>query len=266
MKTPEMTMRSLLLTLPLVLLVACSPRGGDSGAAAGAAPDATSKATPQQPTAAPLGDRGSNDARPGADVMDAKGGVAGALVGTGQTYGGPTHFGGPLKDPEIARLADAPSGMIDPMHGRPTIDEQPPVAPLANAENKDIRRNRSFVLQPPTIPHKIDGYQIDTNANRCMTCHARTRIEESRAVPVSITHYTDRNGNMLADISPRRYFCEQCHVVQTEVNLVVANRYEDVERIVRQEAASRQGSAAGKRAAPDAPKGDSRAGQPAAKP
>nr|MCU0950994.1 nitrate reductase cytochrome c-type subunit [Burkholderiaceae bacterium] len=81
-----------------------------------------------------------------------------------------------------------------------------------------------------------------------------------------ITHYTDRNGNMLADISPRRYFCEQCHVVQTEVNLVVANRYEDVERIVRQEAASRQGSAAGKRAAPDAPKGDSRAGQPAAKP
>jgi cytochrome c-type protein NapB len=245
------------------LLVACSPRG--EGDASGPAAAGQAQAQSQSPTAAPLGEKGSNDARPGTDVMDGKGSTAGALVGTGQTYGGPSNFGGPLTDPEVARVADAPSGMVDPLHGRPTIHEQPPVAPLANAENKDIRRNRSFVLQPPTIPHKIDGYQIDLNANRCMTCHARTRIEESKAVPVSITHYTDRNGNMLADISPRRYFCEQCHVVQTEVNVLVANRYEDVERIVREEARAR-GAEAKKRVVPDAPKGDSRAGQPAAKP
>jgi cytochrome c-type protein NapB len=246
-----------------VLLVACSPRG--EGDASGPAAAGQAQARSQTPTAAPLGEKGSNDARPGTDVMDGKGSTAGALVGTGQTYGGPSNFGGPLTDPEVARVADAPSGMVDPLHGRPTIHEQPPVAPLANAENKDIRRNRSFVLQPPTMPHKIDGYQIDLNANRCMTCHARTRIEESKAVPVSITHYTDRNGNMLADISPRRYFCEQCHVVQTEVNVLVANRYEDVERIVREEARAR-GAEAKKRVVPDAPKGDSRAGQPAAKP
>lgn len=247
---------------PLLILGACSPRGDDTSQRAAQAAPAQNA---QTPTAAPLGEKGSNDARPGTDVMDGKGTTAGALVGTGQTYGGPSNFGGPLTDPEVARVADAPSGMVDPLHGRPTIHEQPPVAPLANAENKDIRRNRSFVLQPPTIPHKIDGYQIDLNANRCMSCHARTRIEESKAVPVSITHYTDRAGNMLADISPRRYFCEQCHVVQTEVNVLVANRYEDVERIVREEARAR-GTEAKKRVVPDAPKGDSRAGQPAAKP
>lgn len=249
----------LVIALPLLLIGACSPRQeGDET-------QGKAQAKVEQPTAAPQGEPGSNSARPGSDVMDGKGTTAGALVGTGQTYGGPSNFGGPLKDPEVARVADAPSGHVDPMHGRPTIDEQPPLAPLASAENKDIRRNRSFVLQPPTIPHKIDGYQIDLNANRCMSCHARTRIEESRAVPVSITHYTDRAGNMLADISPRRYFCDQCHVVQTEVNPVVANRYEDVERILREEARARGGEGKG-RAAPDAPKGDSRAGHPAAKP
>ena len=37
--------------------------------------------------------------------------------------------------------------------------------------------------------------------------------EESQAPMVSVTHYMDRDGNFLADISARRYFCEQCHVV-----------------------------------------------------
>ena len=58
---------------------------------------------------------------------------------------------------------------------------------------------RAFAMQPPTIPHKIDGYQVDRNANKCMSCHARTRIEETQAMPISITHYMDRDGN-----DPRR--------------------------------------------------------------
>jgi nitrate reductase cytochrome c-type subunit len=32
-------------------------------------------------------------------------------------------------------------------------------------ENKDVRRERAYSMQPPTIPHKIDNYQVDLNVN-----------------------------------------------------------------------------------------------------
>ncbi len=122
-------------------------------------------------------------------------------------------------------------GMVDAMRGRTPLQEEAQPPALQNQENKDVRRTRAFAMQPPTIPHKIDGYQIDKNANRCMACHARTRIEESKAIPVSPTHYMDRDGTIRGDLSPRRYFCTQCHVPQDEVKPLVENRYEDFEAV-----------------------------------
>ena len=133
----------------------------------------------------------------------------------------------------VAAPAIAAEGLSDPMRGSaPILDEaQPP--PLANQENKDVRRNRAFAMQPPTIPHKIEGYQLDRDANRCVSCHARTRIEESTAIPIPATHYMDRDGTIRGDISPRRYFCTQCHVPQDEVAPPVANTYQDFEALTR---------------------------------
>ena len=122
----------------------------------------------------------------------------------------------------------------DPLRLGAGFEHEPKTPPLVNAENDDRKRVRSYAMQPPTIPHKTDNYQIDKNANKCMTCHARTRVGETQATPISITHYQDRDGNFLADVSPRRYFCEQCHVVQMQTEPVVKNRFRDVESIIRQ--------------------------------
>ena len=120
-------------------------------------------------------------------------------------------------------------GMIDAMRGSTPLQEERSPPALQNQENKDVRRTRAFAMQPPTIPYKIEGYQIDRNANRCMACHARTRIEESKAIPVSPTHYMDRDGTIRGDLSPRRYFCTQCHVPPDDVKPLVSNNYEDFE-------------------------------------
>ena len=133
----------------------------------------------------------------------------------------------------------------DAMRGDTALDDEPRPPPLANQENKDVRRNRAFAMQPPTIPHKIDGYQVDRNANRCVGCHSRTRIEETRAIPIPATHYMDRDGTLRGDISPRRYFCTQCHVPQDEVKPLVDNDYRDFEAISR--AAAKGGAAAPKK-------------------
>lgn len=104
---------------------------------------------------------------------------------------------------------------------------------IASVENKDIKRKRAYPMQPPTIPHKIDQYQVDLNANKCMSCHSRGRIEDSQAPMVSVTHYMDRDGNFLADISARRYFCNQCHVVQKDVKMTVENEFIDIDELLR---------------------------------
>jgi cytochrome c-type protein NapB len=124
----------------------------------------------------------------------------------------------------------------DPLRGAPSFEESGKTPPLVNAENNDRKRVRSYAMQPPTIPHKTDNYQVDRFANKCMTCHARTRAAETQATPISITHYEDRNGNYLADVSPRRYFCEQCHVVQMQTEPLVKNRFRDVEVLLREAA------------------------------
>jgi cytochrome c-type protein NapB len=106
----------------------------------------------------------------------------------------------------------------------------PPV--LGNAVNDDVRRTRNYAQQPPVIPHRIDGYQVDKNFNKCMDCHSRNKAEASQAVPVSITHYHDRDGNTLEQISTRRYYCVQCHVGQENVAPFVENTFKDVDSLL----------------------------------
>jgi nitrate reductase (cytochrome), electron transfer subunit len=128
----------------------------------------------------------------------------------------------------------------DPMRGAAPVDEVGKAAPMVNAENNDRKRTRSYAMQPPTIPHKTDNYQVDRFANKCLDCHARTRAADTQATPISITHYQDRDGNFLADVSARRYFCEQCHVVQMEAKPLVGNRFRDVDNLIRQKPAPKK--------------------------
>ena len=133
-----------------------------------------------------------------------------------------------------ATLALAEStGRIDAMRGTTAVGDESRPPPLGNVENKDLRRERAYSMQPPTIPHKIDNYQVDLNVNACLGCHSRGRAPLTQAVAVSVSHYMDRDGNFLAEISPRRYFCEQCHVVQFDARPLVENKFEDVDDIIK---------------------------------
>lgn len=84
---------------------------------------------------------------------------------------------------------------------------------------------RDFVQQPPLIPHKVEGYEVSKNFNRCMDCHAWSRYKEAKATKVSLTHFKDRDGGELSNISPRRYFCLQCHVPQMDTGPLVGNSF-----------------------------------------
>jgi cytochrome c-type protein NapB len=86
--------------------------------------------------------------------------------------------------------------------------------------------DRDFVQQPPLIPHTTAGYQITKNYNKCMDCHAWQKTKTSGATKVSVTHFRTRDGQELDNISPRRYFCTQCHVPQTDAKPLVDNTFQ----------------------------------------
>ena len=112
------------------------------------------------------------------------------------------------------------------------LNEEGSAPRMMPQSNEDLRKVRNYPEQPPLIPHKIDGYQVDLRANKCMTCHSRKAVGESQAPMVSITHFMDRDGQFLASISPRRYFCNQCHVPQHQVRPSVGNTFVDVDSVI----------------------------------
>lgn len=103
-----------------------------------------------------------------------------------------------------------------------------PAKPLPKWVVDDIRRMRAYPEQPPVIPHSIDGYQLSVNTNRCLSCHKREFTQGSGAPMISVTHYMTREGQMLADVAPRRYFCTACHVPQADRGPLVPNTFRDM--------------------------------------
>jgi len=113
----------------------------------------------------------------------------------------------------------------DVLHGNVGIDENDFAPALAQESNTDQRQVRSYPMQPPVIPHSIRDYQLDLNSNKCLFCHDRRKAPEMKAPMVSVTHYMDRDGQFLSEVSPRRYFCTQCHVPQFLVAPMVENTF-----------------------------------------
>ena len=100
-------------------------------------------------------------------------------------------------------------------------------APSASHQERDHPvGDRDFVQQPPLIPHTTAGYQVTRNFNKCMDCHAFQKAKASGATKVSVTHFRTRENQELDNISPRRYFCTQCHVAQTDAKPLVENTFQ----------------------------------------
>lgn len=124
----------------------------------------------------------------------------------------------------VAHAADAPVKINSLRGGTPVTQDNAPTA--SHQERDHPVSDRDFVQQPPLIPHTTSGYQITKNFNKCMDCHAFQKAKASGATKVSVTHFRTRDGQELDNISPRRYFCTQCHVAQTDAKPLVDNTFQ----------------------------------------
>jgi cytochrome c-type protein NapB len=111
------------------------------------------------------------------------------------------------------------------LRGATPLNQDNPTAAFKQERDR-APLDRDFVQQPPLIPHTIAGYQITKNFNKCMDCHAWQKTKLSLATKVSVSHFRAREGQELDNISPRRYFCTQCHVPQTDARPLVENTFQ----------------------------------------
>ena len=129
--------------------------------------------------------------------------------------------------------AFAQDAAVSDLRGEVPVPDETTPPPIYKEINDDLRRARNYPEQPPVIPHNIRDYPITLNANKCLTCHTREFTAQSQAPMISITHFMDREGQVLATVTPRRYFCTQCHVTQSETPDLVKNDFQPIEEILR---------------------------------
>ena len=140
-------------------------------------------------------------------------------------------FTASAQDSAGSGIANVNNGGLSSLQGLSELDETRAAEPFKPQPKDRSPYPSDYVYQPPLIPHSIRGYELSTNANKCLSCHSFKRSAESGATRISVTHYETREGQVLSDVSPRRYFCLQCHVGQTEAQELVGNDFTPVESL-----------------------------------
>lgn len=124
-----------------------------------------------------------------------------------------------------------PSVIVRSLRGPVPVPDKGTPAPIAKFPKERTRPNLQYIGQPPLIPHSIRGYEINLNSNKCLACHGWNNAERMNATRISITHFIDRTGKVLADVAPSRYFCNQCHVPQANAKPLQQNLFVPVESL-----------------------------------
>ncbi|GGA95221.1 nitrate reductase cytochrome c-type subunit [Agarivorans gilvus] len=123
------------------------------------------------------------------------------------------------------------NGGLQSLRGSTELDSQQDAQQMKKVVEQAKPYENDYVFQPPLIPHQIRHYEVNLNANKCLSCHSWKNARDSGATKISVTHYEARDGEVLSDVSPRRYFCLQCHVPQNDAQPLIENQYQRVESL-----------------------------------
>ena len=131
------------------------------------------------------------------------------------------------QNPEIT----TETGGIKSERGTTDLGTEAEAAPMKNFRKDGDLYDRQYMHQPPLIPHDVRNYEVDTKVNKCLACHSFKNASKMKAPKISPTHFETRDGMTLGEVSPRRYFCLQCHVPQTDAKPLVENTFKPVEAL-----------------------------------
>jgi cytochrome c-type protein NapB len=87
---------------------------------------------------------------------------------------------------------------------------------------------RTFVGQPPMVPHSIEKYvPLTVEENACMECHQTTEIRGQKIPQIGTSHFSKtavtKAGKPVLEMS--RFQCDSCHVPQVDAKPLVESGF-----------------------------------------
>lgn len=134
----------------------------------------------------------------------------------------------------LAQNKDDNGGLIS-LRGNTEISEVKKSEEMKRVQRDQSPIGRDYLHQPPLIPHQIRNYQVNLQSNKCLSCHSWKNYRKAGATKISMTHYETRDGQQLSAVSPRRYFCVQCHATQADAKPLIKNDFKPVDELNNQQ-------------------------------
>ncbi len=87
---------------------------------------------------------------------------------------------------------------------------------------------RTFVGQPPMVPHTIEKYvPLTMEENACLECHITDELRGQKVPKVGESHFSQtlkrRDGKPQVEMS--RFQCDTCHVPQVDAKELVDSKF-----------------------------------------
>lgn len=134
---------------------------------------------------------------------------------------------------ELSRAVAQQAGEVQSLRGEVPIPDENLAPENRRQDTRAGAFSRAYRQQPPLIPHRVEGYQISRTVNQCMQCHDWPYNVQEGAPKISETHYVNREGVALDQVTPGRWFCNQCHVPQLNARELVTNDFKSAKDLSR---------------------------------
>ena len=88
--------------------------------------------------------------------------------------------------------------------------------------------SRTFVGQPPMVPHTIDQYvPMTLEENACLDCHITDELRGQKVPKIGLSHFSQtlkkKDGSPAVEMT--RFQCDSCHVPQVDAQPLVDSKF-----------------------------------------
>lgn len=88
--------------------------------------------------------------------------------------------------------------------------------------------SRTFVGQPPLVPHTTEKYEpITVDENACLECHISDELRGKKMPKMGTSHFstTFKEADGSPSLEMSRFQCNSCHVPQVDAKPLVDNMF-----------------------------------------
>lgn len=92
---------------------------------------------------------------------------------------------------------------------------------------------RTFVGQPPLVPHSIEKYvPLTADENACLDCHLTDELRGQKVPRMGLSHFsaTRKTADGKPAVEMTRFQCDSCHVPQVNAKELVDTKFIGVTR------------------------------------